>query len=110
MTQINDIFTMKIHEIISFDTYEILRVPGGWMYTRRERISRDTKPVMTSAFVPDPYQEVVNEPFVVKKYDGPEQHFGCQHIWLEINGISGAKQCPKCGTVRPKSPPTQEEN
>ena len=28
------IYKMELHDALQFDDYEMLRVPGGWIYTR----------------------------------------------------------------------------
>jgi hypothetical protein len=48
MNEEDDIFNMNLHEILHTDWYEILRVPGGWVYTIMSKGSDD----LSSCFVP----------------------------------------------------------
>ena len=47
--------TMKLHDLINFNTFSILRVYKGWIYTFTKRVhcnGRGEQYVMTSVFVP----------------------------------------------------------
>jgi len=44
----DEIFSMKLHEVLHTDWYEIIRVPGGWIYTRMVQDEGD----VSSCFVP----------------------------------------------------------
>jgi hypothetical protein len=53
---IDQVLTMGMLDILSFNGYEVLRVPGGWMFTLQTTSTRNPNTfVQSSCFVPDPY-------------------------------------------------------
>lgn len=51
-----DIYKMKLHEQIHIENHNILKVPGGWIYTDRRN---DQAP--SGVFVPNPMQTALWE-------------------------------------------------
>jgi hypothetical protein len=47
-----DLYKMNLHEKIFVESYEVLRVPGGWIYTTKEKKSAHVSEALTSVFVP----------------------------------------------------------
>ena len=49
----DELYKMKLHEIITFGYVQIMRVPGGWIYDRYTYTHPETNDfVCTSVFVP----------------------------------------------------------
>ena len=58
--QMQNLLDMDLHGTITIGSYEILRVPGGWMYTRfdcSETRHSETVVRLSSTFVPQPTEE-----------------------------------------------------
>lgn len=47
-----NIYSLRLHERFSFDVFEVVRVPGGWVYTTWESDGGSGALPRTSVFVP----------------------------------------------------------
>ena len=53
----NDLLSMNLNDILHLEWYEVLRVPGGWMYTRfdaQAEMNPQNPCPLSSCFVPEP--------------------------------------------------------